>query len=95
MDRFQSESYSPVNVTRYFREHGELPIIEEGAVNICDNCRQSCQTLYPVFMSLTSNEVDFMACEICKEEAEVEAAKEAAPVRKPVRMQGELFQEVA
>lgn len=94
MDRFRSETYSPLNVTRYFREHGELPTLESAAVNICDNCFHSCETLYPVFLP-QSNEIDFHACATCKEEAEVEAAKDAIPARKPVRLQGDLFQEVA
>ncbi len=62
------------------------------AVNICQNCGQSCDRLTDV------PEFEFMGCDRCVEEAMGALQAEAAAERKPVkiqRMQGELFPEVA
>lgn len=96
MDRFQEETYNySAAAAHAAKVWGDNPICAEaGAVNICQNCYQSCETLTYV------PEGDFMACPTCYDEAMVEAAKDAAYVAvKPAkvqRMQAEFnFLEVA
>lgn len=67
------------------------------AMNICQNCGQSCDRLTPV------PKFDYLGCDSCMEEALAVLAAEGVPspfvtARKPpatARTQGELFPEVA
>jgi hypothetical protein len=97
MDRMQLETASDFAsgsaVARYrrlFRE--DPPVTFSVAVNLCENCRQSCEQLFPV------PEYDLAMCETCRDEAQVELAREAAdavPSKPVARWQGNLFTEVA
>lgn len=84
MDRFQSETYTASTAT--CRVWGEVRETEHDSE--CQNCQKSTPVLTWV------EGWNYYGCDDCVAEARMEAAKEA-PAKKPVRMQGELFSEVA
>lgn len=94
MDRFPAESASDLahNHARFMAEHvwGESHPLHTVAVNVCENCGQSCERLIHV------PEWDYLGCDTCYDEAMQIMADEAKAALTPKppkveRMQGSLF----
>ena len=83
MDRFTEESTADLAAgyaARMKQLWGDDPLFTL-AVNVCENCRQTCDHLTRV------PEFDYMACETCYDEAmEIIARETAIPVLRPIHV---------
>jgi hypothetical protein len=83
MDRFTEESTDDLAggyAVRMKQLWGDDPLFTL-AVNVCENCRQTCEHLIRV------PEFDYMACERCADEAmEIIARETAIPVLRPIHV---------